>query len=105
MTTEAQMVMDALLGKHFLVEAIVLTTKLDKEQVCDALDEISDLASVEGSVKLPGLRCPKCARIAFDLGGGRACYSGPRGPSVPCGVMQPIWLLAYPAGTREEESQ
>lgn len=67
----------------------------------NALRRLDDALSRE-SVKLPGLVCPNCNRIAYDLGGGRACYNPETHEQ--CGVMQPIWLLAYPIGAREEEN-
>lgn len=53
------------------------------------------------SIELPGLRCPNCGRLAYDHGGGRACYSKP-GSEFPthCGVMEPVTLraVALPSG-------
>lgn len=43
---------------------------------------------------LPGLRCRNCGRLAYDAGGGRACWRGDGDGAVVehCGVMESVTL-------------
>lgn len=58
--------------------------------------EEQERSSQSETLTLPGLRCPSCGRLAYDRGGGRACWKqDDRGrPTTPCGVMQPVTLTA-----------
>jgi hypothetical protein len=58
--------------------------------------EFEAIRGAPETILLPGLRCPECRRIAYDHGGGRACWKhDARGiPTRPCGVMEPVTLEA-----------
>ena len=49
------------------------------------------------AVRLPGLWCPTCGWVSYDVGGGRACHGEDHQRH---DVMRPVWLRVTLDGPR-----